>query len=120
MTSPITDVPMREARPYEVDDPMQGSGQEDAEGEGDPIPSVSDDSSEEGEDDEEEARRIREGFIVDEDEEEEEGDEEADEAPRKRRKRRKRHHRGEPTLSLFLDISLTFLVSNFRRRNIRR
>ena len=57
MTSPITDVPMHEVRPYEADDPMQGSGQEDEEGDGDPVPNVSDDSSEEGEDDEEEARR---------------------------------------------------------------
>ncbi|KAF8163355.1 transcription elongation factor SPT6 [Crassisporium funariophilum] len=67
---------------------MQGSGQEEEEGDGDVVmPDATDDSSEEGEDDEEEERRIREGFIVDEDEDEEE--EEEEEAPRKR-KRRKR------------------------------
>jgi len=110
MTSPITDVQM-EARPYEADDPMQGSGQEDEEGEGDPIPAVSDDSSEEGEDDEEEARRIREGFIVDEDEEEEEEEEDVEESPRKRRKRRKRHHRGELTRPLYFQMFLESALS---------
>ncbi|KAF9454548.1 transcription elongation factor SPT6 [Macrolepiota fuliginosa MF-IS2] len=68
---------------------MQGSGQE--EGDGDEImPNATDDSSEEGEDDEEEALRIREGFIVDEDEDEEEDEEEE---RRRRRKKRKKHHR---------------------------
>ncbi|KAF8892531.1 SH2 domain-containing protein [Infundibulicybe gibba] len=75
----------------EQDDPMQGSGQEDEEGEGDVVmPGMSDDSSEEGEDDEEEARKIREGFIVDEDDDEAEED---DQKHHKRRKRRKRQHR---------------------------
>jgi transcription elongation factor SPT6 len=90
MSSPIPDEVVPQSHLGEVDDPMQGSGQEE-EGEGDVLmPDVTDDSSEEGEDDEEEIRRITEGFIVDEDEEEEE-----EEAPRKRRKRRKKHHRGE-------------------------
>ena len=85
---------MREDRIGDPDENMQGSGQEDEEGEGDVVmPGVTDDSSEEEEDDEEEARRIREGFIVDEDEEEE--DEDEGESRRRRRKRRKRHHRGE-------------------------
>ncbi|KDR81667.1 hypothetical protein GALMADRAFT_239777 [Galerina marginata CBS 339.88] len=96
MSSPDPDVAMSRDHVNDADDPMQGSGQEDEEAEGDAtMPGVTDDSSEEGEDDEDEARRVREGFIV-EDEEDEEEDE--DEAPRKRRKRRKRHHREDETL----------------------
>ena len=90
MSSPIPDESALQSHLGEMDDPMQGSGQEDEEGEGDVLMvDVTDDSSEEGEDDEEEIRRIAENFIVDEASEEEE------EAPRKRRKRRKRHHRGK-------------------------
>jgi transcription elongation factor SPT6 len=96
MSSPIPDglLPQSpQSHLGDVDDPMQGPGHEEEEGEGDALmPGVTDDSSEEGEDDEEEIRRDAEGFIVgDEDEE----DEEEEEAPRKRRKRRKRYHRGE-------------------------
>jgi transcription elongation factor SPT6 len=74
-----------------VDDPMQGSGQED-EGEGEDIgmDGVIDDSSEEEEEDEAEAQRIREGFIVGDEEDEED---EEDEGPKKRRKRPKKSHR---------------------------
>ncbi|KAJ3999147.1 transcription elongation factor SPT6 [Lentinula boryana] len=71
---------------------MQGTADDDEEGEGDVVePGQPDDSSEEEEEDADEERRIREGFIVDEDEEEEE--EEDEEEERKRRKRRKKHHR---------------------------
>lgn len=76
------------------DDPMQGSGQEDAEGDGDEIMAngESDDSSEEPEEDAEEEKRIREGFIVDEDEDDADADTEA-ERRRRRKKRKRRHHR---------------------------
>ena len=91
MSSPIPDELLPQSHFGEVDDPMQGSGEE---GEGDVLmPGVTDDSSEEGEDDEEEIRRNAEGFIVG--DEEAEDEEEEEEAPRKRRKRRKRYHRGE-------------------------
>jgi transcription elongation factor SPT6 len=93
-----------QALPLAIDDPMQGSDEEDEEGVGDVImPNVADDSSEEGEDDEEEERRIREGFIVDEDEDEEEDEEER----RKRRKRRKKHHRERLSE---LSIAFSFLI----------
>ncbi|KAJ3517179.1 hypothetical protein NLJ89_g675 [Agrocybe chaxingu] len=93
MSSPGPDEPSQNSRINDMDDPMDGLGEEEEEGDV-VMPGVSDDSSEEGEEDEEEAREIRDGFIVDEEEEEEE----EEEAPRRRRKRRKRHHRKEEIL----------------------
>ncbi len=84
----------------ENDDPMQGSVQEDEDGEDVGMGHVSDDSSEEEEDDSEEEKEIREDFIV-EDEEEEEEEEES----RKRRKRRKRDdHRRKLVKSVFTHL----------------
>ncbi|KAI0831325.1 transcription elongation factor Spt6 [Trametes gibbosa] len=71
---------------------MQGSGQEEEEGDEIAPAGASDDSSEEPEDDEEEERRIREGFIVDEDEEEEEEDVEV-KKKHKPKRHRKSHRR---------------------------
>ena len=117
MSSPIPDELLPQPHLGEVDDPMQGLGQEEEEGEGDVLmPGVTDDSSEEGEDDEEEFRRITEGFIVDEEEEEEE----EEEAPRKRRKRRKRHHRGEFPATGFRSALLALTGISRRDRNIGR
>lgn len=117
MSSPVPDELLPQSHLGEVDDPMQGSGQEEEEGEGDVLmPGVTDDSSEEGEDDEEEFRRITEGFIVGDEEEEEE----EEEAPRKRRKRRKKHHRGESQAAGFRNVFLALTEMLRRGGNIGR
>ncbi|KAF7969884.1 hypothetical protein HWV62_25605 [Athelia sp. TMB] len=92
MSSPGLEIPKPRT---DEGDPMQVSGQEDEEGEGDVIMAHgdSDDSSEEPEEDAEEEKRIREGFIVDEDEEDEEEGVDSEAERRRRRKRRKRRHR---------------------------
>jgi transcription elongation factor SPT6 len=116
MSSPIPDELLPQPHLGEMDDPMQGSGQEEEEGEGDVLmPGVTDDSSEEGEDDEEEFRLLADGFIVDEEEEEEE----EEEAPRKRRKRRKRHH-GEYQATGFRGAFLALMGMSLRNGNIGR
>ena len=115
MSSPIPDELLPQSHLGEVDDPMQGSGQEDEEGEGDVLMPDATDSSEEGEDDEEQIRQVTEGFIVDEVEESEE-----EEAPRKRRKKSKRHHRGESPGSRLSECFLALTEMLYRGRNIGR
>ncbi|KAJ7581475.1 transcription elongation factor SPT6 [Mycena floridula] len=118
MSSPLATV-------AQEDDPMDGvEGSGDEEGEGDVImPGVSDDSSEEEEEDEEEAQRIREGFIVDEDEDEDEGEDDEESRRKHRRKRRKRHHRRREEEEVLEDDDLELLEENtgenFKKRKSR-
>lgn len=118
MSSPIpAPEELLEAPETEQDAPMQVSGGEEEEGEGDAVMAgISDDSSEEEEEDEAEAAAIRDGFIVD--EEDDEDPEEEDEERRKRRKRRKKHHRKRMcAFRLVLETPKIRYISYRGRRN---